>query len=363
MLVKSGANLFLYDYENQAPLHVAKRRKRKNLFKYFKQKMKDEEPAWICDVSNTGWDSPTEPTSSASSGIESDAAHIIIKPIYDGKNDDNKDKEEVKEKEKDVDVLSDDDNDEISQTLKLDSRPSSKQHSLTPPTSTTQPSHLTTAALGISPFNPPSAVAGNFMSHSDSTLIQLPPAMKRNLHSNESNVSTFSQQSSVSSNDGIKDRETDENDQNHGNGHDLSYQPLKLGRSGSVKQSSNPVISSRRKYQNKRESPQRYAKSPGPQSQHHQYRPSYQPQSVSDSQHSPQTGQSRQRRSQEHHHSKKKVSRPPTIQSQAHLWMAQHQQKLKQVQENKLRMALKIEQSHLNKEVFLFYVFMLYRQI
>merc|ERR1712154_69339 len=57
ILVEAGANLFLYDYENQSPLHVAKRHKKKALFKYFKHKMAVEEPSWKCDIS---YDSPTE---------------------------------------------------------------------------------------------------------------------------------------------------------------------------------------------------------------------------------------------------------------------------------------------------------------
>ena len=59
ILVKAGANLFLYDYENQSPLHVAKRHKKKALFKYFKHKMETSEPTWKCDISSNGWDSPT----------------------------------------------------------------------------------------------------------------------------------------------------------------------------------------------------------------------------------------------------------------------------------------------------------------
>ena len=369
MLVKAGANLFLYDYENQAPLHVAKRRKRKALFKYFKKKMEDEEPQWICDVSNTGWDSPTEPTSSASSGLDIGVSYDKQVLLTARDNDD--------KKEQDKDIMSDDDDNH--DTPKLQSRPSSKHqgnsnHSLSPPTSMTQPA--TNVALGVSPLHHPSAVADNFMnpSNRDAIAIQLPPAMKKNIDSNGSNISTFSQQSSNSSNDGIgglggKDRETDENDPsniNNNNGNSMAFQQLKFQHSGSVKQSSNPVIPSRNrdkignKYsKNKSSSRKRYSsQSPGPTSAHHQY-PTYQ-QSVSDSQHTPSQRRSHNLSSKQRQ--RKKLSQSPQIrstsshsrtsqQSQAHLWMTQHQQKLKQVQENKLKMALKIEQSHLNKEV------------
>ncbi len=50
ILVCRGANLWLIDKENQYPLHVAKRRKRANLFKYFKTKMLLQKPYWKCPI-------------------------------------------------------------------------------------------------------------------------------------------------------------------------------------------------------------------------------------------------------------------------------------------------------------------------
>ena len=62
LLINAGANLFLYDYENKTPLHVARLRKRKKVFRYLKSKMVEEEPTWKCDVSEDNWDSATDGT-------------------------------------------------------------------------------------------------------------------------------------------------------------------------------------------------------------------------------------------------------------------------------------------------------------
>eukprot|EP00485_Elphidium_margaritaceum_P016685 CAMPEP_0202733072 /NCGR_PEP_ID=MMETSP1385-20130828/187981_1 /ASSEMBLY_ACC=CAM_ASM_000861 /TAXON_ID=933848 /ORGANISM="Elphidium margaritaceum" /LENGTH=614 /DNA_ID=CAMNT_0049399399 /DNA_START=60 /DNA_END=1904 /DNA_ORIENTATION=+ len=76
LLVNAGANLFLYDYENLAPLHVAKRRKRKQLFAYFKQQMKQRAPTLKCDVEfddepSAAWDSTTTDTQNSTASEQS----------------------------------------------------------------------------------------------------------------------------------------------------------------------------------------------------------------------------------------------------------------------------------------------------
>eukprot|EP01083_Nonionella_stella_P073092 197395_1 len=73
-LVKAGANLFLFDYEKQTPLHVAKRRRRNKLFHYFKRKMEEDEPNWICDVS---LDALSETSTNSAEDDEDHKQHIV----------------------------------------------------------------------------------------------------------------------------------------------------------------------------------------------------------------------------------------------------------------------------------------------
>ena len=350
LLVKAGANLFLYDYENQAPLHVAKRRKRKKLFKFFKRKMENEEPSWKCDVSSTWCDSATETSTtsaSAQSGID---------------NDDTKQ------------ALSDDDDASIT-TPRFQSRSSSKNesnrssHSLSPPTSTTKT--VSMREMKISPLNNPITIKQAFSANTKD--ISLPPSMKINndshisLQSNPSCESNFSQQSSISSNDGyIKDRKSmngsaDEN-KDYGN-----------NRSGFVDDrllslNSDPVrVNSRnrnkRRLTHREQTKIRLSQSPGPQMYHsvsYPRRATSQPHSFSDTNSNPtnvnhsvhqthRTHPSQQSsRHSAHTHTQ---STTTTTRPHPHLWSSEHQRKLKQVQENKLKIALKMEQSHLNKEV------------
>ena len=199
MLVQKGANLFLYDYENQAPLHVAKRRKRQQLFKYFKLKMKEDEPAWKCDVEWHGYSSPLDDTTSTTSSTD----------VIDFNHDDIDDTKSVN----DVDDDNDDDKFE-----KLDSpQPIIQKHAKSQPPSPNRlvlPKSTTASASNPSPI----LMSTPHSKHNElfNTLSwQLPSESNHSSnHSNYSNHSHHSNYSNSYSNNSNGSRRTISNNNN-----------------------------------------------------------------------------------------------------------------------------------------------------